>query len=183
MENFEIYRTEDSPILAELHDLLGFVPNVFAVLGENQQALQAFANMNGFFAESHLSPIEQEIVQTATSVMNHCGYCVAGHTAFAEMRNLEADPIQAIRNREPIEDEKLEALRCFVEAIVETKGRNAHAELMRFKAAGYDHHQVFDVILGVTMKMFSNLISGVTDIPLDKPFVPFEWAPRSAVAA
>jgi uncharacterized peroxidase-related enzyme len=183
MTNFKMYGSQHSDTLAAVEGQVGFVPNVFAVLGENEQALRAFAGMNGHFAAGGLTPLEREVVQTAVSVVNECGYCVAGHTAFTSMAELDADAIEAVRNRQPIADDTLEALRRFTESVVESRGRVGRAELEAFEAAGYSRSQVFDVILGVAIKTLSNAVSGVTGIALDDAFEPFAWEAQAAATA
>tara|TARA_R110002012_G_scaffold203920_1_gene373418 strand:+ start:243 stop:806 length:564 start_codon:yes stop_codon:yes gene_type:complete len=166
-----------APILATLAAQIGFTPNVFAVLGQSPQALEAFASMNDLFAATSLTAIEREIVQTAASVKNECSYCVAGHTAFADMQGLDPNVIEAVRENREIENHRLEALRRFSLALIDTAGRDANAELAAFLKAGYRKDQVFDVILGISIKMFSNLASSITALPLDDAFAPFEWSP------
>lgn len=182
MRDFNIYTSQTAPapsaaVLSGLEDQLGFVPNVFAVLGGSTPALAAFAALNQNFADSSLSALEREIVQTAVSVRNECGYCVAGHTAFTRLQALDEATVNAIRNVTKIEDPRHEALRRFTESLVETKGQVPEAALADFLAAGYGRDQVFEIIIGITAKMFSNLTSGVTGIPLDDAFAPFGWAP------
>ncbi|MEP3276159.1 MAG: carboxymuconolactone decarboxylase family protein [Stappiaceae bacterium] len=176
MIEFKIYGSETSDILKGIEAQLGIVPNVFAVLGGNEQALEAFATLNGLFAQSDLSAIEREIVQTAASVSNACSYCVAGHTAFAQMQNLDGAEIAAVRSGAPIKDPKRQALRLFVQAVVSTRGSDASQELRDLLAAGYSKNQVFDVVLGITVKMFSNQVVGVTGLALDDAFSVFQWS-------
>lgn len=183
MTNFKMYGSQHSDSLAAVEDQVGFVPNVFAVLGENEQALRAFAGMNGHFAQGGLTPLEREVVQTAVSVANECGYCVAGHTAFTSMASLDAAAIEAIRKKQPIADDKLEALRRFTESVAATRGRIGDTELEAFDAAGYTRAQAFDVILGIAIKTFSNAVSGVTGIALDDAFEPFAWNPQTPATA
>ncbi len=102
MPDFKIYSPANAPsetagTLVGLTHQLGMLPNVFAVLGGNAPALAAFTALNQRFSESSLSPLEREIVQTTASVENACGYCVAGHTAFACMLDLDSEVIDAVR--------------------------------------------------------------------------------------
>jgi uncharacterized peroxidase-related enzyme len=160
---------------------IGFVPNVFAVFGTNGPALEAFTSMNAMLGASGLSALEREIVQTAVSVANDCRYCVAGHTAFADMQGLDENPINAVRQGRPIGDPRHETFRQFAEHLIANRGRSAQDKLRAFIEAGYSHDQVFDVVLCVATKMFSNLISNITEIPLDDAFEPYAWKPNTGV--
>lgn len=139
------------PILAALAAQIRFEPDVFAFLGKNPHALEAFASMNALFTATNLTAIEREVVQTAANV------------------------IGTVRADRKIENHKLEALRRFSLALIDTAGRDTNAELAAFLKAGYRKDQVLDVILGISIKMFSNLAGGKSAIPLDDAFAPFEW--------
>ncbi|WP_227367831.1 carboxymuconolactone decarboxylase family protein [Halomonas sp. M20] len=164
------------PILSGITDKIGFLPNVFAILGGNTPALTAFMTLNQQFGASSFTPLEREIIQTAVSVRNDGAYCVAGHSAFAHFQALDEAEIAAVRSGAALSDPRLEALRRFAERLLDTKGRHAEADVRAFLAAGYDADQVYDVILGITVKVFSNLASSVTNIPLDDAFAPFAWS-------
>lgn len=183
MSEFRIHQAESSNILKSIADQVGFLPNVFGVLGGNPKALEAFATLNVLFGDSSLNPIEREIVQAAASVVNSCEYCVAGHTAFTNFQNLDNSLIEAVRAGTPLDDARFEALRQFTQAIVVSKGRDAKTELQAFLAAGYTRQQVFDVVLGISVKMFSNQVVGLTELPLDETFKPFRWNSNQSVAA
>ena len=56
----------------------------------------------------------------AASARNGCVYCVAAHSSGARMAKLDKDAIAEIRDGTPIADAKLQALRAFTEAVLET---------------------------------------------------------------
>lgn len=174
---------EASEILADIGKKLGFVPNMFAVMGGAPAALAAFVEVNRSVTRSSLTPLEAEIVQTAASVENVSSYCVAGHTAFAAMQELDADVIEKVRKEEHLVDVKLEALRHFAGRLVESRGQLGEDELIAFLNAGYSRDQVIEVIMVISLKFFSNLTGNLTGIALDEAFAPFEWGPTGRVAA
>lgn len=167
-------------MLAGLGRMIGFAPNVFAVMGANPPVLAGFVEVTKRFGQTSLSATEREIVHIAASVENGCAYCVAGHTAFAKMQNVPADVIEAVRERGIIADLKLAALHDFVRTVVINRGHVSPAELDRFLAAGYTRGQVLEVILGICEKIFSNFTSVMLDIPLDDAFTPHAWVPKTA---
>ncbi|MEE8350578.1 MAG: carboxymuconolactone decarboxylase family protein [Rhodospirillales bacterium] len=185
MKHFEVYTPENAPtpsdaMLKGLQDKLGFVPNVFAVMGGTPPVLSSFVALNEKYAQTSLSTTEREIVEIAVSVENGCAYCVAGHTAFAKMQNVPDDVITAVRSRGIIDNPKLAALHDFVRVVVTKRGHIETEEMDRFLAAGYSPAQVQEVILGVCVKTFSNLTSVMLDIPLDAAFTDFVWDPAEA---
>ena len=151
------------------------MPNVFGVLAGSPSALTAFATMNAQFAGSTLSAAEREVIQLTVSTQNHCGYCVAGHTAFAAMQDVDATIVAAVRNGAPIPDERLETLSRFTATLLQRQGMVTEDEIEQFLAAGYTRQQLLEVILGVCVKVFSNLTSNAIGIPLDDAFMPYAW--------
>lgn len=180
MNRYTLHTPQSAPppadaMLADLQDLLGFVPNVFAVLATTPAVLDAFMVMNQCLADTSLTAAEREIVQLAVSAENGCGYCVAGHTAFAIETKVSEQVVAAIRNGTQIEDPKFNALASFACALASGIGRNSEAELEALIEAGYRIEQVPEIILGVCVKMVSNLTSTVLGQPLDDAFQPYAW--------
>jgi uncharacterized peroxidase-related enzyme len=183
METFNLPTadTSDSVTSARLQavaDELGFVPNVFAAAAAARPALEAFIDLNRHFAATSLSATEREIVQTSTSVVNEASYCTAGHTAFSEMQHVDRDTIQAVRDDRAIDNAGHEALRLFTRRLVDQRGEVSPEEIAEFLAAGYSSAQVIEVILGITVKYFTNFTSKVSGIALDEPFSPHAWSPK-----
>jgi uncharacterized peroxidase-related enzyme len=162
-------------LLQTVQETLGFVPNLFGVIAGSAPALQAFLALNNEFTQSSLTPLEREIVQVVASVENDCAYCVAGHSAFAELQELPTDPIEAARGGHPVADPKLAALQRFTKAVVKHRGHLDPLDLAAFEQAGYGPNHVLDVVLGICVKFFSNLTNNIVGIPLDDEFEPFEW--------
>lgn len=180
MKPFEILTPETAQppvnaMLAGIRDTLGFVPNVFGTLAGSATALQAFIELNARFAESSFDTAARELIQTAASVENQCSYCVAGHSAFAQMQDVPREWVDAVRDNRAIADRKRDALVRFTRALVRGKGMLSEHELQHFVAAGYTPAQVLEVILGVCLKTFSNLASNALGIPLDEAFAEHAW--------
>ena len=184
MKAFKIH-TEDtaSPpadiALGEVKSTLGFIPNVFAVIAESAPALQAFVDLNNHLASSSLSATERELVQITTSVENECRYCVAGHSAFAAMQEVSDEVVEAARSGGPIPDDRLNALHRLTLSLVQRKGSVDPDALDAFFAAGYGPPQLLEVILGICVKVFSNLTNNAIAVPLDEEFTSYTWEPES----
>lgn len=154
---------------------IGFAPNVFAVMGGEPEVLDAFITLNGKFAETSFSPVEREIIQMAVSVQNNCTYCVAGHTAFMKMIKAPEGVATALRSGTNLEDTRLESLRRFAEFVARAKGHVTDEDRGDFLRAGYTAAQAQEVVLGICVKMFSNLISNLLNVELDAVFEPMSW--------
>jgi uncharacterized peroxidase-related enzyme len=185
MNTFKIHteNTALSPadqILGQVRNGLGFIPNVFAVIAESAPALGAFVDLNNQLANSSLTATERELVQIATSVENECRYCVAGHTAFAALQNVSTDVVDAARAGGPIPDNRLDALHRLTLALLRQKAAVDQDTIEAFFAAGYGTGQLMEVILGICVKIFSNLTSAAVGFPLDDEFAPYTWTPEAA---
>lgn len=181
IHNADTAPPEARPHLQKIQKTLGFIPNVHGVIGGSVLATEAMAALQGAVAKSGFSATEQQIIQIATSTVNECDYCVAGHTAFSAMQGLPEDVIAAVRNDDPIADKKLEALRSFTLAMVRQRGHVTQDQISRFLDDGYSETQVIELITVVVMKVFANFVSITTNIPLDKAFQPYVWTPPSEV--
>jgi uncharacterized peroxidase-related enzyme len=161
---------------------LGFIPNLFGVLAESAPALAAFAALNSQFARTSFSPTERELIALTVSTDNHCSYCVAGHSAFAAMQAVDEGVVQALRDGQPIPDPRLESLRRFTLSLLRSRGMVSSTEIKQFLDAGYTQQQLLEVILGITVKVMSNLTNNAIRIPLDEVFAPYAWqAPRTPI--
>ena len=175
--NKDTANPKSGALLNAVEGMVSFVPNIFGVIAESTSGLRGFVELNNQFSQSSFNATEREIIQTATSVENQCTYCVAGHTAFAHMANVSADVIEAVRNDQPIDDPKLEALNQFTRTLVRSKGIIPSQVQEDFIAAGYTPAQILEVILGICVKTFSNLTNNTIGVPLDDEFSPYEWQP------
>ena len=185
MKHFTIHTVQSAapkagPILDGLAKMVGFVPNVFAVMGGTAPALGGFVEVTKQFGGSSLTATEREIVHIATSVENGCSYCVAGHTAFAKAQKVDDAVVKATRTRGTIADPKLSALHDFTRAMVINRGHVTQQEMEQFRTAGYTEDQLYEVIIGISEKTISNLTSISLDLPLDEAFKPFAWEPEEA---
>lgn len=165
------------PVLQNAQKELGFVPNLYAHLAESAPTLSAYKQLSALLEQSAFSPVEQQVVLLATSVENHCAYCVAAHSMIARnMAKAAPDIIAALREGKPLPNPKLEALSAFTKAMVNKRGWVADSpELAQFFAAGYSHAHALEVILGVAMKTISNYSNHLTGTPLDDAFADEIW--------
>lgn len=180
MNPFEIYTPDEAPApagatLASLEKTFGFVPNVFGVMASAPAALDAFIAMNTLFAKTSLTPTEREVVQLTVSVENNCPYCVAGHSAFAKQFHVDEGAVACVRDMDMLSDPKLATLQKFTRRLLQTHGHITEGELQDFFDAGYTTRQFHEVTLGICVKVFSNITSIATKIPLDEAFVPYAW--------
>lgn len=116
-------------------------------------------------------------MQIAVSVENECHFCVAAHTAVAQGQKLDDRVIAAVRERRPVSDPRLEALRVFTQKVVSQRGFVSDADVSAFKAAGWTDAAILAVILNAAMKSITNYVNHIAETPLNAQFEAFAWTP------
>jgi uncharacterized peroxidase-related enzyme len=165
-----------APYLARAAGHFGFVPGPLARMAASPALVEAFVTGQPLFeGKTRLSRLEREVVVMEVSVHNGCEYCVAMHTGL--LRGMAAPPelIEGLRQRRPLGDGRLEALRSFVARVLATRGAVGDLALGAFLAAGYDQQQALDVVLGIGLFTLSTYANRLTGVPLDAAFEPFRW--------
>lgn len=154
---------------------LGFVPNMYRVMANDPGLLSTYMHGYAHFREQAiLTPPEQEVVFLTVSFANGCDYCMAAHSMLAlNVSGLSEAHTKALRNGEPLDDAKLEALRRFTRHMWETRGLPSSTEAEAFKAAGYSDHHVLEIILALAVKTISNYANHVGHTEVDAVFSPY----------
>jgi uncharacterized peroxidase-related enzyme len=162
-------------VLSTIESDIGFIPNIFSVVAESEQALQGLVALSTAFNHSLFRAEEQQIILMATSVENECIYCVAGHSAFAESLNIPANIIAAMRNKQLTGTHDYNVLANTVRQLIEHRGQVAPDLISNFINAGYSKAQFLELIMGVCVKTFTNYVSNALNVQLDDAFKPFVW--------
>lgn len=162
MSEFTLHTPDSTPeparaILQRAKKQMGFVPNLYANLANAPAALEAYLGLHAQFDKTSFNPVERQVVLLAVSVENGCEFCVAAHSLIARKMAKAPDAVvDALRNRTPLPDARLQALAVFARTMVKERGWVAGAPLEAFLKAGFTHQQALEVVLGVTMKTLSN---------------------------
>ena len=177
---FDLYAIDDAPeaskpLLKAAQEKYNFVPNLLAIMAESPSLLNSYMTVSEIYSGSSLDSVEQQVVLLAVSYENECHYCVAAHSIISQMSQIPNDIIEAIRGGVSINNAKLEALRQFTKTIVSSRGWPTEIQIDAFLNAGYSRENIFDVILGVGMKVLSNYTNHIAETPLDDAFASASW--------
>lgn len=188
MHRFVIHTTDSAPedarpILEQVDDDLGFVPNLYGGMADAPPVLHAYLELDEHFKRTGLTSLQRTIVMLAASRANECEYCIAAHSAELSETGYPVDQIENLRNARSLSDGKLEALRTFTQRVVESRGHPTDEDIAAFLDAGFERPQVLEVVLGVSMKTLSNYVNHIADTPLDEQFADFAWSPEPVGAA
>jgi len=163
--------------LAAAQKAMGRVPNMYAVMANSPGLLATYLDgYQRFRSESGFSPAEQEVVFLTISRWNGCDYCMAAHSFIAD--TLSQTPVEvtdAIRNDEPIGDERFAALVGMTRSLLETRGRPAEADVAAFREAGYSDEHVLELVLAIAVKTLSIWSNHLFDTPVDPVFAGRRW--------
>ena len=162
-------------VLDVVAERVGFVPNLFSTMAQQPGVVEAFVALDGAFSESSLSPVERQTIQLAASVENEGRYCVAGHTLFGRSIGMPEQAIGAIRSGGDVEDDRLSALHRFAQQMIRSRGHVSVQDIEALTAAGFSRPQMMEIIMGVTVKTFTNYVDSVMHLTLDEKFKPAAW--------
>ncbi|MCH6258168.1 carboxymuconolactone decarboxylase family protein [Puniceicoccaceae bacterium K14] len=176
MTTFTKHTTSTAPkgsseILEKVEERYGFIPNLAAYLAESPAALGSLMSLAQAFDASSFTEHEQQIIQLTVSLMNGCTYCKTAHTALSRKADLDDETLQATIAFAPLPDAKQTTLRDFTRVVVENKGHVSEEELLKFLEAGYTQAQVFEVILGISMKTLTNYSNHFTGAKPNPEFI------------
>ncbi len=183
----ELYNADNAPegageLLQGVQDKMGgMLPNLYRQMAAAPIVLEAYLSLSDLIARTSFSPAEQQMILLTASAHNGCKYCVAAHSSGARMAKLDKAAIESIRTGDVIEDARLQALRTFVEEVLETRGAISVETKTDFLAAGFTPAQAMEALLGVSMKALSNNFARMFETPLDDFLARMEWAGNDRV--
>lgn len=147
---------------------LGKVPNLYATIGYSPIALKAFLEFEDILNHSVFTGKEREAIALAVSEVNGCNYCLAAHSGAAIKRGFTKEETLLVRSGE-VSDDKLNALIQLAISIAENRGHANDEALENFYALGYDEAALMDLIGLVTVRLFTNYVYAITNVPIDFP--------------
>jgi uncharacterized peroxidase-related enzyme len=164
-------------VLDKAQQQVGFIPNMYANMVNSPGLLDTYLyGYNLFRSESGFSAPEQEVVFLSASVENGCTYCVAAHSALADMMSkVPPEVTEAIRDGTPVPDPKLRALSEFTRLMVATRGWPGAAAVDAFLSAGYTERHILEIILAIAVKTLSNYSNHIFQTPVDDMFAGRRW--------
>lgn len=182
MTEFTIHTIDSAPeaakpILQQLQERVGFVPNLAATMAGSPQVLEAYASLSAAYGRSSFSAVEREIIPMVTSIETGCTYCMAAHTTFAKASGADERVLQAVREGQEPDDPRTAALVRFTRQVAQKRGQASSEDVQAFLKAGFTQVQVMDVLIGVMQNTFASMVFRMAGTPLDAGFQPQQWTP------
>jgi uncharacterized peroxidase-related enzyme len=165
-------RDQVSPESQLLFDVIqkrmGKVPNLYATMGYSPFALQSFMGLEETLNKGVFTPKEREAIALVVSEVNSCAYCLAGHTIAAIKRGFTQEQTLDIRKGE-VSDSKLNAIIQLAKSVTAGKGKPESQYLTAFYEAGFDEAALMELVGFITVRIFTNYVFALTEIPVDFP--------------
>lgn len=162
---------ESQAMFGAIQKRVGKVPNLYATIGYSSHALKGFLEFDATVSAGAFNGKQREAIALVVSEVNHCAYCLAGHTLAAIKNGLTSEETIEIRKGHAA-DEKLNAIVQLAKSIAETKGHAEEQYVEQFFNAGFDEAALMDLIGLVTVRVFTNYVYAITDVPVDFPLAP-----------
>ncbi len=158
-------------IFGAIRRKIGWVPNIYAAMGNSSQLLSGFLSLNETLNKGIFWAKEREAIALAVSQVNGCQYCLSAHTEQAILAGFtEAETIELRKGA--INDKKLRPLTRLAMELTEKQGIASPETIKRFYAAGYDETALAELIGLIGLRTISNYIFNHGDFDIDFPKAP-----------
>lgn len=172
---------QSQPAMRAVTRQFGFLPAPVTRLAESPQLLDGFLKASHLFESTTLDPVAREVLIITMAHRHGCEVCLAMHSATLTALGA-TDVLAALRERQPLSEPRLEAIRTFTLAVLETSGAVSDESLRDFLGHGYTTRNALEVVLGIGAYTMSTMANRMTGAPVDEPWEPFAW-PASAPTA
>ena len=152
--------------------LKGMEKNIFKGLANSPVGLEAYLGLGGALKGGTLTGAEREAVALSVGEANNCDYCVAAHTAIGQMEGLTEDQTVSLRKGDATGNDRLDAVRALATAINEKRGFVSEDDINDFKDAGFGDGEVVEVLVAVSLNIFTNYFNHLNQTESDFPAVP-----------
>src|SRR5207302_4329747 len=98
---------------------LGYLPGAVGLLAESPEMFEDFLKANALFEATTLDPLAREVLVLTVATRNGCHICVAMHTARLVELGAPEEVIEALRERRPLDDSRLDAVRTFTLEVID----------------------------------------------------------------
>lgn len=163
--------TAIKPIFDMMQKKMGRVPNIFLNMGNSAETLQAYLSLSELTQKSSIPEQLREKIALVIAEVNGCNYCLSAHSAIAKSMGLQDLEILSAR-RGSAEDNKSYAILNFVKKVVEKKGAVTADEVKKLKEKGVSDKELCELMLIITLNIFTNYFNNIVDPAIDFPLAP-----------
>lgn len=155
-------------LLEDIKKRAGKIPNLYATIGYSSHALKGFLDFEDSLNKGAFTAKEREAIALVVSEVNACAYCLAAHTTLAIKRGFSEGETLLLR-KGIAKDMKLNSVIQLAKAIAEHKGEVSPLLLDSFFSDGYTESALIELTGLVAVRVFTNYVYALSDIPVDFP--------------
>lgn len=175
IHNIEQSKGDICNVLGKVQEHYNFVPNALAAMAESPNSVLAYLALDDLAHKNSLLDEQRHVAFLTISREYGCDYCVAAHTAFAQMGEVDSQVVQNLREAKKLGDPKLEALHKFVTSMVHTGCNVSDSEIREFLSHGYTRCNILDIITMISNKLIAIFANRVMGTDLDEMLQPAKW--------
>ncbi|MFM0643157.1 carboxymuconolactone decarboxylase family protein [Paraburkholderia bryophila] len=180
MSTFQVHTLDSAPeqsrpVLQQLQQTFGFIPNIAGAMAESPVLIGAFINL---FQKVHSGTFSEAQIQTlllTNAVTNACSWAVAFHTALALHEGLTPADVEAIRAGRAPGDRQHAALSTLAKTAIEKRGHLDDQDVSAFLEAGFRRDQVLELLAVTAASTITNYVGNITQPPLEAQFQVHAW--------
>ncbi len=180
MSTFQVHTLDSAPeqsrpVLQQLQQTFGFIPNIAGAMAESPVLIGAFIDL---FQKVHSGTFSEAQIQTlllTNAVTNACSWAVALHTALALHEGLMPADVEAIRAGRAPADRQHAALSALAKTAIEKRGHLDHQDVSAFLEAGFRGDQVLELLAVTAASTITNYVGSITQPPLEAQFQVHAW--------
>jgi len=175
---YDIQNASDAarPVLEQVKRHYQFIPNALGAMVESPEAVRAYLTLDEIVGENSLSEEQRHVVFLTVAREYNCSYCVAAHSAFAQMARLDGEHIQKLREGETLPNPRLEALRRFVSKLVQNDCHVSEQDVQAFLDQGFTRRHILEIITMMANKLIAVYANRVMGTDLDEALQPLRWS-------
>ncbi|MDH5692217.1 MAG: carboxymuconolactone decarboxylase family protein [Gammaproteobacteria bacterium] len=162
-------------VLFQVREHYQFVPNALGAMAESPEAVKSYLALDELANQNSLSDEQRHIAFLTIAREYDCAYCVAAHTAFAQMGRVDDKIVQALRNNQALNSAKLNALQDFVSLLIKKEGQLTELEVENFLSHGYTRQNILELIAMIANKLIAVFANRIMGTDLDSALQPAKW--------
>ncbi|MET3896551.1 alkylhydroperoxidase family enzyme [Devosia sp. UYZn731] len=164
-----------SPVLAQLQQAFGFLPNVAGVMAASPALIKSFWSLFSGVHAGTFTDAELQVLLLTNAVTNGAEWAVAFHSGLALHFGIDGADVKAIRGARLPGQSRLAALSTLSRRLIEQRGKLTPAEQVEFVAAGFRPEQLLEATSVVAASTITNYVSSIAQPPVEAAFADHVW--------
>lgn len=160
---------QSRPLLAQVDQRLGAVPNFYRVVSNSPAALQAVLGFQTALQSGALDGLVAERIALTVAEVNGCDYCLSAQTYRTRKAGLLDDAEITANRNGASNDITVDAALRFAKKLARERGHVTEFDVADVKRAGYSDAEVVEIIAHVALNVFTNFINEALMTEIDFP--------------